>query len=155
MFGLKDEWAFAPMPAAADGTITAKLHADTFSITAASRNPEAAFQVLKYLISPEIAARLTTIYGGMPARLSLQDTFLEGFFEEKFPGRRDLDFTAVRDGLSYPDNPNHEEGMPAFRQAEDLYKALEQRLFNNAGFDVLAELAILQVEMQLLFDSVR
>jgi multiple sugar transport system substrate-binding protein len=88
----------------------------------------------------------------MPARLSLQDTFLEGFFEEKFPGR-DIDFTVVADSLSYPDNPNHEEGMPAFREAQALYNAFFQRLENTANFDVAGELAILQAELQLLFDG--
>jgi len=154
MFPLQDEWALAPMPAAFDGTITAKLHADTFSITAASKNPEAAFDVLTYLISPEIAGRLTTIYGGMPARLSLQDDFLERFFAEKFPDR-EIDWAIVADSLAYPDNPNHEEGMPAFRQAEDLYNAFLQRMENVAGLGVAAELATLQAELQLLFDSVR
>jgi multiple sugar transport system substrate-binding protein len=154
MFDLEDEWALAPMPAAFDGSVTAKLHADTFSITTGSRNPEAAFQVLTYLLSPEIAPRLTTIYGGMPARLSLQDTFLEGFFAETYPGR-DIDFTVVADGLSYPDNPNHEEGMPANREAQALYNAFWQRFENTANFDVAGELAILRAELQLLFDSAR
>jgi multiple sugar transport system substrate-binding protein len=154
MFDLQDPWALAPMPAAFDGTITAKLHADTFAITTGSRNPEAAFQVLTYLLSPEIAPRLTTIYGGMPARLSLQGTFLESFFAETYPGR-DIDFTVVADGLTYPDNPNHEEGMPANREAQALYNAFWQRFENTANFDVAGELAILQAELQLLFDSAR
>ncbi len=154
MFDLEDAWGLAAMPASFDGSITAKLHADTFAITSASRNPEAAFKALTYLLSPEVAPRLTTIYGGMPARLSLQDTFLEGFFEELFPGR-DIDFTVVADGLSYPDNPNHEEGMPANREAQDLYNAFFQRFENTANFDVAGELAILQAELQLLFDGAR
>jgi len=154
MFDLQDEWALAPMPAAPDGSITAKLHADTFAITAASRNPEAAFEVLTYLLSPEVAPRLLTIYGGMPARLSLQETFLEGFFEELFPGR-DIDSTVVSDGLAYPDSPNHEEGMPANREAQDLYNAFWQRFENTANFDIFGELAILQAELQLLFDGAR
>ena len=155
MFDLVDEWALAPMPAAFDGEITAKLHADTFSITTASRNPEAAFEVLTYLVSPEVSGRLATLYGGMPARLSLQDAFLDGFFAEKFADRNITEFTVVSDGLSYPDNPNHEEGMPANREAQALYNAFWQRFENTANFDVVGELAILQAELQLLFDSAR
>jgi len=154
MFDLKDDWGVAPMPAAFDGSVTAKLHADTFAITAASRNPEAAFDVLTYLLSPEIAPRLTTIYGGMPARLSLQGDFLEGFFAETWPGRT-VDIAVIADGLSHPDNPNHEEGMPANREAQDLYIAFWQRLENTPTFDVAGELAVLQAELQLLFDSAR
>jgi len=154
MFDLQDDWGVAPMPAALDGTVTAKLHADTFAITAASRNPEAAFAALTYLLSPEIAPRLTTIYGGMPARLSLQGDFLEGFFAEMWPSIS-IDTTVIADGLSYPDNPNHEEGMPANREAQALYGAFWQRFENTADFDVAGELAILQAELQLLFDGAR
>jgi multiple sugar transport system substrate-binding protein len=152
MFGLQDDWALAPMVASFDGSTTAKLHADTFSITAATRNPEAAFAVLTYLLSPEIALHLTTIYGGMPARLSLQDGFLDGFFAEKFPGR-EIDVTVIGDSLSYLDDPSHEEGMPAFREAEALYNAFNDRLENEADLDVMAALAALQQELQLLFDG--
>jgi multiple sugar transport system substrate-binding protein len=154
MFDLQDEWGLAPMPAALDGSTTAKLHADTFAVTAASRNPEAAFEVLTYLLSPEISQRLNTIYGGMPARLSLQDAYLDGFFEEKFPGRT-IDSTVISDSLSFPDNPNHEEGMPANREARDLYISYWQRLENTPDFDVVAELARLRAELQLLFDAAR
>jgi multiple sugar transport system substrate-binding protein len=154
MFDLQDPWGVAAMPAAMDGSITAKLHADTFAITAASRNPEAAFEVLAYLLSPDVSLRLTTIYGGMPARLSLQDDFLDGFFAATWPGAT-IDVTVIADSLSYPDNPNHEEGMPSNRQAQDLYNALWQRLQNSADIDVAAELALLQAELQLLFDSAR
>ena len=154
MFALQDEWALAAMPAASDGTITAKLHADTFSVTSASRNPEAAFEVLAHLLSPEVAGRLAAIYGGMPARLSLQDAYLDEFGANVFPERH-VDWNVVADSLSYPDNPNHEEGMPAFREAEALYNAFMQRLENVADFDVAGELATLRAEMQLLFDSAR
>ncbi len=154
MFALQDEWALAAMPAASDGSITAKLHADTFAITSMSRNPEAAFEVLTHLLSPEVAGRLAAIYGGMPARLSLQDAYLDDFGASVFP-ERDVDWSVVSDSLSFPDNPNHEEGMPAFREAEALYNAFMQRLENVADFDVAGELATLRAELQLLFDTAR
>ncbi len=154
MFDLQDEWAVAAVPAAPDGNVTAKLHADTFVITAASRNPEAAFDVMTYLFSPEISQRLVNIYGGIPARLSLQDDALELLFAEFYPDR-DIDTTVIADSLSFPDNPNHEEGMPANREAQALYGAFWQRLENTANFDVAGELAILQAELQLLFDGAR
>ena len=154
MFGLEDEWAMATMPAGLDGTPIAKLHGDTFGITAASPNPEAAFTVLTHMLSPEIARDLAAVYGGMPGRLSLQGDFLEGFFAEKFPGR-DIDYTIVSDSLAYPDVPNHEENMPAFREASALYQAVEQRWLNDPEFDVAAELNALRAELQILFDSAR
>ncbi len=154
MFALEDEWALAAMPAGLAGTPVAKLHGDTFAITSASKNPEASFDVLTYLLSPEVSGGLAAVYGGMPARLSLQGDYLEGFFAEKFPGR-DIDYTVVSDSLGYPDKPNHEEGMPAFREAEALYNAFMQRFENEPDFDVAGELNGLRAELQLLFDSAR
>lgn len=154
MLDLQAEWALAAMPAAPDGTVTAKLHADTFAITKASKNPEAAFDVLTYLFSPEVSQDLVNIYGGIPARLSLQDDALDVLFAQTYPDR-DVDTTVISESQSFPDNPNHEEGMPANREAQDLYNAFWQRLENTADFDVAGELAILQAELQLLFDRAR
>ena len=50
-----------------DGVATAKLHADTFRILDSSENPEAAFEVLTYLLDNGAPVLLDT-YGGMPAR---------------------------------------------------------------------------------------
>lgn len=154
MFALEDEWDLAAMPANAEGTITAKLHGDTFGITRASKNPEAAFEVLMHLLSPEIAGRLAGIYGGMPARLSLQGNYLDTFGENTFPNR-DVDWSVVSASLAYPDNPNHEEGMPASREAQTIYNDFGQRMDNAIDFDVEAELAILRSELQILFDNAR
>jgi len=46
------EWQFAATPSY-NGTITAKMHADTFGIPRGSKNHEAAFEVLSYLLSSE------------------------------------------------------------------------------------------------------
>lgn len=154
MFALQDDWDLAATPTGLDGNITAKLHGDTFSIPAASRNPEAAFEVLTYLLSPDVVGGLAAVYGGMPARLSLQDDYMDDFGATTFPGR-DINWTVVTDALSYPDSPSHEEGMPAFREAEALYNAFVTLMDNNAGMDIDGELAMLLAELQLLFDSTR
>ena len=129
-------WDVAPIPAY-DGTTTAKLHADTFGILEGSDNQEAAFEVLTYLLSPEVAGRLANIYGGMPARLSLQDNYFEGF-AENFD--QEVNWDVVVAGLSYPDNPSHEEYMPGYREARDRYLTFEQQLRNDPDVDVDAEL---------------
>ncbi len=147
------DFDFAALPSYS-GQVTATLNADTFGIPKASGNPEAAFEVLSFLLSSEIANRLAKIYGGMPARLSLQGDFFTGFGEANFPGR-DLNWDVVAAGLSFPDNPNHEEGMPGFREAEDRYNAFTQRLENEADLDLANELDLLMGELQLVFDAAR
>lgn len=148
---LDASWDVAPIPAYA-GETTAKLHADTFGILAGSDNHEAAFEVLTYLLSPEVAGRLASIYGGMPARLSLQETFFEGF-AENFD--QDVNWEVVAEGLSYVDNPSHEEFMPGYREARDRYLAFQQQLENEPDFDVDAELDVLQEDLQRIFDANR
>ena len=154
MFALEDEWDLAAMPANNDGVITAKMHGDTFGITEMSKNPEAAFEVLTFLLSPDVGGRLAAIYGGMPARLSLQDNYLETFGENTYPDR-DINWDVVAASIAYPDRPSHEEWMPSFNEAEALYNAFYQRFENEPDFDVQAELAALEAELQILFDSAR
>jgi multiple sugar transport system substrate-binding protein len=142
---------FAAMPSY-EGQVTATVNADTFSIPRASRNHEAAFEALSFLLSPEVAGRLNAIYGGMPARLSLQGAYFNEFGERNFPAL-DLNWDVVAAGLSYPDVPNHEDGLPGFREAEDRYNAFTQRLENEPDFDLDSEIELLLAELQLIFDA--
>ena len=149
-------WDFAPVPSNA-GTTTAKLHADTFGILASSENPEEAFTVLEYLLG-EKASELTTLYGGMPARLSLQDAYFETAASaqaETYPDVdwENLNWDVVAAGLSFPDNPNHEEGMPSFLEATARYVEYAEFVDNNADADIDAELDSLRDDLQAIFDA--
>jgi multiple sugar transport system substrate-binding protein len=148
---LEAAWDVAPVPAYGE-QVTAKLHADTFGILRDSDNQEAAFQVLTYLLSSEVAGRLANIYGGMPARLSLQETYFDSF-ASNFD--QEVNWQVVADGLGYVDNPSHEEWMPGYREARDLYLALEQRLVNEPDLDLNAELETLREGLQRIFDANR
>ncbi len=154
MAGFEDEWDLAAMPTGLTGVPVAKLHGDTFGITSASPNKEAAFEVLVAMFEPENMVTLSEIYGGMPARESLAGSYIASFGENNFPDR-DVDWSVVTASLGYADSPSHEGPLPAFRDAEQLYIAFDQRLNNEADLDVGSELALLQAELQLLFDSVR
>lgn len=150
-------WDIAPVPAY-EGTTTAKLHADTFGIMKTTQNPDAAFTVLSYLIG-EKATDLTSIYGGMPARLSLQDGYFERFVEKLSTDYPDTDFDVNWDvavqSLNYPDNPNHEEGMPSFLEASARYVEYGQLVDATAEADVNAELDTLKVDLQAIFDAAK
>ncbi|CAN5904067.1 extracellular solute-binding protein [soil metagenome] len=150
---LQADWDVAPVPTY-NGEATAKLHADTFGILKSAKHPEEAFTVLSYLLSPEVAGRLASIYGGMPARISLQDSYFEQYATEKFPDQ-DVNWDVVAAGLSHPDTPNHEEGMPSSREARDRYNAFTQRLENEPDFEVDAELELLKSDLQRIFDANR
>jgi multiple sugar transport system substrate-binding protein len=135
---------------------TAKLHADTFGIMKTTQHPEETFEVLSYLLG-EKAEALSTIYGGMPARLSLQGSFYDRFQENlstQYPDTNfDVNWDVAMQALSYPDNPNHEEGMPNFLESSDRYTQYAQVVDNNADADVDAELDLLEADLQTIFDT--
>jgi multiple sugar transport system substrate-binding protein len=153
---LAAEWDIAAVPSY-NGVTTAKLHADTFGILASTQHPEEAFTVLSYLLG-EKADELTQIYGGMPARISLQDGFFERFsanLSEGYPNVdwANLNWDVVLAGLQFPDNPNHEEGMPSFLESSDRYNQYAQEVENNADADVNVALDQLQADLQVIFDA--
>ncbi len=149
-------WDFGPVPAH-NGVTTAKMHADTFSIMQGSEHPQEAFEVLTYLLG-ERAADLTSLYGGMPARLSLQSDFIErtaAAQSEAYPNIdwANLNWDVVLAGLQYPDNPNHEEGMPSFLESSARYGEYGQLVDNNGDEDVDAALDALRDDLQAIFDA--
>jgi multiple sugar transport system substrate-binding protein len=152
---LEADWDLAPIPSY-NGVTTAKLHADTFGILKYTQHPEEAFSVLSYMLG-EKSEELATIYGGMPARLSLQGDFYDHFqatLSEQYPDTNfDVNWDVAVQSLSHPDNPNHEEGMPSFLEATDRYTQYGQVVDNTADADVNAELDKLQTDLQAIFDA--
>lgn len=151
---LDADWDLAPVPSY-NGVTTAKLHADTFGILNSTEHPEEAFAVMSYLLG-EKAEELTTLYGGMPARLSLQDGYFDRF-EATISEFEDPDFTvnwdAAVQGLAYPDNPNHEEGMPAFLESTARYTEFVTEADNDPDYDVQAGLDAMVADLQAIYDA--
>jgi len=152
--GLADvswDWNLGATPSY-NGLITSKMHADTFCIPKGSKNPEAAFEVMTYLLSAEVAQNLLTIYGSMPARLSLQDAYFDNYAEANFPGK-DINWDVVVASMAYADNPNHESWMPSFLETTDRYNEFWNYLANTPGLDVDAEIDALRDALQAIFDA--
>jgi multiple sugar transport system substrate-binding protein len=147
------DWDLGATPSY-NGTVTSKMHADTFGIPRGSKNPDAAFEVLTYMLSAEVAPKLLTIYGGMPARLSLQDTYFDAYAAENFPGK-EINWDVVVASMAYADNPNHESWMPSFLETTDRYNEFWNYLANTPGLDVDAEIETLTAALQAIFDSAR
>lgn len=145
------EWDLAATPSY-NGQVTSKMHADTFGILKASEHPEEAFEVLTYMLSEEGASKLLNIYGGMPARLSMQDDYFEKYGETNFPGA-EITWDVVPASMAYADNPNHEAWMPSYQETVDRYNEFWTNLTNNAGLDLEAEMEVLLVDLQKIFDA--
>ncbi|HSH02724.1 MAG TPA: extracellular solute-binding protein [Anaerolineae bacterium] len=151
MGNLKANWNMAAMPSY-NGVTTAKMHADTFAIMRGTEHPEEAFEVLMYFID-ERAADMTEMYGGMPARLSLQGDYFETFGENTFPDQENLNWDVVTASMAYADNPNHESYLPSVLEATDAYNKFWTLLTNEPGLDVDAEIEKLLVDLQAIYDA--
>lgn len=151
-WGLADaEYQLAPVPSY-NGVTTAKMHGDTFSIMDTTEHPEEAFEVLTYLIGDK-AEELATLYGGMPARLTLQDTYFDTISQNDPIAGRDLYWDIVVAGMSYADNPSHEGPLPNLREAEDVYNTWSGNLDNDPNFDLDTEIPRLLEALQQVYDQ--
>ncbi|GAP62131.1 hypothetical protein ARMA_0554 [Ardenticatena maritima] len=148
------DWNLAATPAY-NGKITAKMHADTFGILKGCPTPDEAFEVLTYMLSKEHAPELLNIYGGMPARLSLQDSFFQQYQEANFPDKTDINWDVVREAVAYADNPNHESWVPGYQETSDRLNQFWDKLSNTPDLDVDAEIDALVQDLQKIFDANR
>jgi multiple sugar transport system substrate-binding protein len=145
------DWDLAATPSY-NGVVTSKMHADTFGILKGSRNPDAAFEVLTYLLSAEGSQKLLNVYGGMPARLSMQDDYFDTYGANNFPGK-DIKWDVVVDSMAYADNPNHESWMPSFQETTDRYNEYWNYLANTPDLNFEAETNALRDALQRIFDA--
>lgn len=141
-----DFWDLAAVPEY-EGEATAKLHADTFRILESTENPDAAFEVLTYLLG-EAAPQLLETYGSLPARADLRDPFFASL-DELFPQGPNWDVAIA--GLERPDIPSHEGNMPSFDEAEAAIDEFEDRLTTEPGLDVAAASEELRTELDAVF----
>jgi multiple sugar transport system substrate-binding protein len=140
------EWGVAVAPSY-NGTTTAKLHADTFSLLKSTKHPEEAFKALTVLVN---SGALLANYGAFPADPSKQQAFFDTI-NKQYPDVK-IDWAVPQAMLSYPDIPNHQSFMPDYAKAKKALQALGNG-YRTEQLDVDAELAKLQTTLQGIFDA--
>jgi multiple sugar transport system substrate-binding protein len=138
-------WAIAP---AYNGTITAKLHADTFSILKTTKHPEQAFKTLAMLAA---SGDLLAAYGAFPADPALQAAFFKTV-DAQYPGIK-LDWSVPQAMLAFPDKPNHQAWVPDYAKSKSAWQAFQNKYRTTSGLDIDAELNALQKTLQGIFDA--
>lgn len=144
-----ENWDLAVVPTNAAGVTTSKLHADTFRILNTTENPEAAFEVLTYLIG-EAAPELTLAYGALPIREAEQADF---FAAQDVNYPQGVDWSVVNESLAYPDIPNHEAYLPNYNQAVDRLNAFVTLFRTDGTLDLDAEVELLVSDLQAIYDA--
>ena len=66
-----------------------------------------------------------------------------------------VDLDVFVQGLNYPDNPNHESGMPNFLKASDTYTAFGSNYQTAGDLDLDAEIDALIAQLQDVFDETK
>ena len=152
LYGLKDaaktftDWNMAATPAY-KGKTTAAFNADTFRILKSSKNPDAAFEVLTFLLGNQ---ELLNLYGGMPAVESQQDAFLQGLQKDY---SQTIDWNVAKQGVNFADVPNFEAFVPAYNQTLDLINTFYTKWQATPGLDLDKEIADLKSQMQAKWDA--
>ena len=144
-------WDIGVMPSW-KGTTTSPLDADTFTISKASKNPDAAFKAMMAIMADP---GLMRNYGGEPARKADQDAYFASFdatLAPIFPGNQ-VSWSVLGEMVKVPAVPSHESDMPNSARANADIGLFLNRLQNTAGLDVTAELAKLQATLQKDFDA--
>ena len=138
-------WAIAP---SYNGKITAKLHADTFSILKTTKHPDAAFTALATLAG---SGELLAAYGAFPADPALQQTFFDTV-NKQYPNVK-LNWDVPKAMLAYPDVPNHQAWVPDYAKSKAAWQKFQNNYRTTAGVDIDAQLTALQQTLQGIFDA--
>jgi multiple sugar transport system substrate-binding protein len=130
-----------------EGNITCKLHTDMVGVMSGGEHPEEAVRVVYEIAN---SAKLTNVWGALPAVQSLQPAFFTTL-DEQFP--QGVNWDTFLAGLDYVDVPNHESNMPNFAQADDRVKAFQSAVDGTADLDVDAAVDELVADLQAIFDA--
>jgi multiple sugar transport system substrate-binding protein len=145
--GKVKNWDIGVIPSY-NGVTTAKLHADSFVIMKATKAPDAAFEVYRYLIANK---DLFEVYGAMPAIGEMQSGFFKGLDDKFAPVK--VNWQVAINSLAYPDVPNHESGLPNFLKARQATTDFQTLMNNTPGLDMDQEAANLQNTLQAIYQG--
>ena len=145
------EFQLGIQPMGSDGKVHGRVDADTFRILKSSKNPEAAFEVLAYLITTG-GDKLLPAYGAMPAIASKTDAF----FEKKsadYPFVTKESWNVFVQGLAYPDTPSAEQYQPNSIKANARFTTFGDLMNNTEGLDFDAEFQKLVDDLNVLYNE--
>jgi multiple sugar transport system substrate-binding protein len=148
--GAGKDWDLAAIPAF-NGKVTAPLNADSFGILKGSKNPDAAFAALTYILG-DGSDQLLQLYGGMPARPDKQDAFFEALGKsDGFPDQ--VDWQVAKDSVAYADNPNFEAPMPRYNETLNILNKYLSTWTTKGDLDMDQQFEALRAEIQAQWDK--
>ena len=143
-------WDVAAVPTGPHGQLVAQANGDTFTIPKSSKHPDQAWEVAKWLMEPEIMARLAQSYGCIPARKSLGTDWMDGM-KADYPN---VDWQVFIDSIEYMDaQPNNEGWTPNHVKVWDASENAYVLITTEEDRDVKQTLDDLNTEVQGYLDE--
>jgi multiple sugar transport system substrate-binding protein len=143
-------WNVAAIPAGPEGNIVAPANGDAFAIPKSAKHPDQSWEVAKWLMQPEILARLAKSYGCIPARKSLSAGWLDQMKAE-FPK---VDWQVFIDSINYMDaSPNNESWVPNYNKVFDATENAMSLITTGKNKNVLEVMDNLNKEVQGYLDE--
>ena len=143
-------WDVAAVPTGPHGQLVAQANGDTFTIPKSSKHPDQAWEVAKWLMEPEIMARLAKSYGCIPARKSLAGSWMDGM-KADYPN---VDWQVFLDSIEYMDaQPNNEGWTPNHVKVWDASENAHTLITTEKDRDVKQTLDDLNAEVQGYLDE--
>lgn len=145
------EWDIAATPMSPNGKVIARLHANGYAISNASTQKEAAFEVLQWLLSPEVMVQLCApeMFDCIAARQSVWNIEREKL-EILYPN---IDHDVIFNAISYADIPNHQSWLPNFVENDGIIEQKTDVLYENELGDPTEFLNKVQMDTQSLVDN--
>jgi multiple sugar transport system substrate-binding protein len=145
------KWDVAIMPSY-NGTISAPMDMDVFSITKTSPDPQDAFTALSY-----IAGRgdLSATYGGIPLvgdQLAFYHKYIDAMLAPQFPGNV-VNWQVAIDMEKYAPAIHHEAPMPNYIKSMDAYSKIWTTLGTTKGLDMNTVFASVVTALQADFSA--
>ncbi len=142
-------WNVAAVPTGPTGNLIDIVDADTTVIPAASKHPEEAWEVMKWLFEPEQYDRLIANYNCLPADKDSMARWMD-VQTAKYPG---VDFDVFLDAMDYIEAVNHEAWKPNYGRVNDVLNRARDEILNGTNLDVEAVLQAANDEVQQLLDE--
>ena len=147
------KWDVAIQPSY-NGTITAPMDMDVFSITKASKDPQDAFVAMSYIAS---RGDLSATYGGIPLvgdQLTFYHKYIDAMLAPQFPGNT-VDWQVAIDMEKYAPAIHHESSMPNYIKSEDDYSKVWTTLGAKSGQNMDDVYKAVVTALQADFDAAK